>query len=354
MRVDEFVSGWVIIDDRQVSRLGLFGRSRPAGRRRDHRAWRCATRRRRTPASSWACSPGRPVPPVPAGQQAAAAGGRLGAPVRRHRVCLGAAARAQERGSPRHAAERRAAAGLGQLARHTPLGTPMQATWCSSPKHCLPVPHRQLPWRGRNPPWPYDRYSPRSLRTQPDALQGIGDRHRVCQAARQCLCGAGASACTSRLQLQDSDLLRIVKRAGLNIDAVEQDLVRALDRLPHGATSISDISEHVDNAVERAWVYASLRFEATSSPRCLPACRHREDAGLAAKCFLAFRASSTRSCPNCSPSPSSPAWTEGSPEDDFDAAPQGQGAGHGAPAAAHRGRRCGDRRLRAGQARKAT
>ena len=66
------------------------------------------------------------------------------------------------------------------------------------------------------------------------------------------------------LKLQDNDVLRIVKRAGLNLDAVEQDLVRALDRLPHGATSISDISEHVDNAVERAWVYASLRFEATS------------------------------------------------------------------------------------------
>jgi type VI secretion system protein VasG len=133
------------------------------------------------------------------------------------------------------------------------------------------------------------------------------------------------------LQQQDSDMLRIIRRAGLNLDAVEQDLVRALDRLPHGATSISDISEHVDNAVERAWVYASLRFEATSIRGAYllagiiktPGLRQvlsgisREFDKIVPDVLVAQLAS----------------WTEGSPEDDFDAAPAG--AGGAAPAATH-------------------
>ncbi len=38
------------------------------------------------------------------------------------------------------------------------------------------------------------------------------------------------------------------------------DLTAALDRLPRGATSISDLSTHVENAVERGWVYGTLMF----------------------------------------------------------------------------------------------
>ena len=41
---------------------------------------------------------------------------------------------------------------------------------------------------------------------------------------------------------------------------VANDLTRALDRLPRGATSISDLSAHVENAVERGWVYATLKY----------------------------------------------------------------------------------------------
>ncbi|MEJ1128163.1 type VI secretion system ATPase TssH [Variovorax sp. CCNWLW225] len=137
------------------------------------------------------------------------------------------------------------------------------------------------------------------------------------------------------LQLQDSDLLRIVKRAGLNIDAVEQDLVRALDRLPHGATSISDISEHVDNAVERAWVYASLRFEATSIRGAYLLAGIVKTPGLR-QVLSGISREFDKIVPDVLIA-QLPAWTEGSPEDDFDAAPQGQGAGHGAPAAAHQG-----------------
>ncbi|MDQ0573008.1 type VI secretion system protein VasG [Variovorax paradoxus] len=138
------------------------------------------------------------------------------------------------------------------------------------------------------------------------------------------------------LQLQDSDLLRIVKRAGLNIDAVEQDLVRALDRLPHGATSISDISEHVDNAVERAWVYASLRFEATSIRGAYLLAGIVKTPGLR-QVLSGISREFDKIVPDVLVA-QLPAWTEGSPEDDFDAVQQGHGdAGHAPATAAHQG-----------------
>ncbi|WP_019658409.1 type VI secretion system ATPase TssH [Variovorax atrisoli] len=133
------------------------------------------------------------------------------------------------------------------------------------------------------------------------------------------------------LQQQDSDLLRIIKRAGLNLDAVEQDLVRALDRLPHGATSISDISEHVDNAVERAWVYASLRFEATSIRGAYLLAGIIKTPGLR-QVLSGISREFDKIVPDVLVAQLAP-WTEGSPEDDFDAA-EASAAG-GAPALAH-------------------
>ena len=62
------------------------------------------------------------------------------------------------------------------------------------------------------------------------------------------------------LQLQDSDLHRIIQHFGLNPGKVAKDFTEALDRLPRGATSISDLSSHVDTAVKEAWVYATLMF----------------------------------------------------------------------------------------------
>ena len=62
------------------------------------------------------------------------------------------------------------------------------------------------------------------------------------------------------LQNQDSDLHRIVRRFELAPAKLAQDLTEALERLPRGATSISDLSEHIENAVERGWVYGSLMF----------------------------------------------------------------------------------------------
>ena len=62
------------------------------------------------------------------------------------------------------------------------------------------------------------------------------------------------------LQAPDSDLHRIVRAYELDSSALAADLTTALDRLPRGASSISDISQFVDTAVERGWVYGSLMF----------------------------------------------------------------------------------------------
>src|SRR6185436_11549199 len=62
------------------------------------------------------------------------------------------------------------------------------------------------------------------------------------------------------LQLQDSDIHRIVREFSVDPGRLAKDFTEALDRLPRGATSISDLSSHVENAVERGWVYGSLMF----------------------------------------------------------------------------------------------
>ena len=62
------------------------------------------------------------------------------------------------------------------------------------------------------------------------------------------------------LQVQDSDLHRIVRHYELDPSKLSADFTAALDRLPRGATSISDLSSHVEDAVERGWVFATLMF----------------------------------------------------------------------------------------------
>jgi type VI secretion system protein VasG len=62
------------------------------------------------------------------------------------------------------------------------------------------------------------------------------------------------------LQLQDSDLHRIVRHAQIDPSKLATDITASLDRLPRGATSISDFSPNIEEAVERAWVFASLMF----------------------------------------------------------------------------------------------
>src|SRR5687768_6520689 len=59
---------------------------------------------------------------------------------------------------------------------------------------------------------------------------------------------------------QDSDLHRIFKHFELDNSRFAKDLTDALDRLPRGATSITDLSELIGHAVERGWVYGTLMF----------------------------------------------------------------------------------------------
>ncbi len=65
---------------------------------------------------------------------------------------------------------------------------------------------------------------------------------------------------TQILNNQDSDLHRIVRHYGLDTATLTSDLTASLDRLPRGASSITDLSEWIGDAVERAWVYGSLMF----------------------------------------------------------------------------------------------
>src|SRR2546423_7124071 len=62
------------------------------------------------------------------------------------------------------------------------------------------------------------------------------------------------------LQNQDSDLHRIIRHFQLDASRLAADLIAALDKLPRGATSISDFSPDITNVVERGWVYGSLMF----------------------------------------------------------------------------------------------
>ncbi|WP_334189584.1 type VI secretion system ATPase TssH [Noviherbaspirillum sp.] len=62
------------------------------------------------------------------------------------------------------------------------------------------------------------------------------------------------------MQLQDSDLMRLVKHYGLDPAGLARDITESLDRLPRGSTSVTDLSSQVEEAVERGWVFGTLMF----------------------------------------------------------------------------------------------
>ena len=62
------------------------------------------------------------------------------------------------------------------------------------------------------------------------------------------------------VQANDGDIVRIMRYFDLNFSQVEQDISQNLLLLPSGASSISDFSHHIDQVVERAWVYTTLTF----------------------------------------------------------------------------------------------
>ncbi|MTD38241.1 type VI secretion system ATPase TssH [Erwinia sp. CPCC 100877] len=59
-------------------------------------------------------------------------------------------------------------------------------------------------------------------------------------------------------QQPDSDIRHIIRHFEVDAEVLERDFAQALTRLPAGASSISDFSYHIELAIERAWVFASL------------------------------------------------------------------------------------------------
>ena len=62
------------------------------------------------------------------------------------------------------------------------------------------------------------------------------------------------------VQDNSTDLDAILRHYQIDASALAKDMTQALDRLPRGSTAISDFSENIENAIERAWVYATLQF----------------------------------------------------------------------------------------------
>lgn len=62
------------------------------------------------------------------------------------------------------------------------------------------------------------------------------------------------------LQAQDSDIHRIIRAFNMDASKLTADMQKALEGLPRGATSISDLAPSLTEAAERAWMYASLKF----------------------------------------------------------------------------------------------
>ncbi|MDR0528063.1 MAG: type VI secretion system ATPase TssH [Zoogloeaceae bacterium] len=62
-------------------------------------------------------------------------------------------------------------------------------------------------------------------------------------------------------QLPDSDWRRIIRHFEIDAAMLDRDIAAALAVLPAGAGSISDFSHHIEAAIERAWLVATLSAE---------------------------------------------------------------------------------------------
>ena len=64
-----------------------------------------------------------------------------------------------------------------------------------------------------------------------------------------------------QLVLSDrSDVQMILADAGVDAARVAGDITRAVDKLPYGATSIEEFSDHIFHAIQEAWNLATLEF----------------------------------------------------------------------------------------------
>ncbi|MER8572091.1 type VI secretion system ATPase TssH [Mesorhizobium sp. M1409] len=78
-----------------------------------------------------------------------------------------------------------------------------------------------------------------------------------------------------QLVLSDrSDVQMIIADAGLDASRLTADMTRAVDKLPYGATSIEEFSDHIFHAIQEAWNLATLEFgvEEVRSAHILLAC----------------------------------------------------------------------------------
>ena len=65
------------------------------------------------------------------------------------------------------------------------------------------------------------------------------------------------------LNMQDSDLHRIIQHYDLDPGKIAAEMTRALDMLPRGASTVSDLSDHLMDAMERGWVWGSLLYSSS-------------------------------------------------------------------------------------------
>ena len=64
------------------------------------------------------------------------------------------------------------------------------------------------------------------------------------------------------LQNPQNDFAAIRSAFGLDDEGLSRGVLAALDKLPRGATAISDFSPQIEQAIERGWFFASLQFGA--------------------------------------------------------------------------------------------
>ncbi len=62
------------------------------------------------------------------------------------------------------------------------------------------------------------------------------------------------------LQYGDTDIHKITDHFKVEPSRFATDMQRSLDKLPRGASSISDFSAHLENAIKEAWLYATLQY----------------------------------------------------------------------------------------------
>jgi type VI secretion system protein VasG len=65
------------------------------------------------------------------------------------------------------------------------------------------------------------------------------------------------------LQDAQNDISAIRTAFGMDDTKLARDVVAVLDSLPRGASSISDFSPQIEEAIEKGWLYASLQFSAS-------------------------------------------------------------------------------------------